>query len=724
MLGVCSREPGRFDESDLRLLEAFASLASLALRNAEAFEEQHAAGAGRARLLPDRRGAQRAAVARRRRSTRSPRPRPRRSAATRPPCCRAGRRRARAGRRLRARRRASPTSYAGGAAALAACARGGKRARVAPARRRRPLRRRAGRGRGGRRPALAARGPAARSRRASGRARARLLRGERAFDDDELELAAQVAAPRAARSSGASSTSASGAARALAQRLARAGRELAGELDPDNVLDEVVGSAVQLLGVDGASVRLLEGDELVVRAAVGRRRGRGARRAHARRPAWLVGDIVQSRATPARSTTSGRRRARRRGRPDARRRLRAPTSACRCSGPEESVHGDPRRLRRRARAPGARRRSRRCTRSRATRRRARERRALPGRQRTSSSAARRSSPTSPTASSPSTATARSCSGTRPPSASPASRRRTRSARRRPRCSAARSSRAGRRAAAGCVPIRRGGEEVWLSLSEAVMTDPAGAVAGRIYAFRDISAERSVEQMKSDFVSTVSHELRTPLTSIYGFAETLLRQDVLFGEEERRDVPPLHRLRVRAADGDRRPAALGRAARHGRHRGAARRRPTSARSSARRCARPRRADGQNGHRFVVDARRRAARGRGRPRQAPPGARASARQRGPLLARRRHGHRRRTPPRRRRRGQRRGRGRRHPARRAGADLPQVLPRRRGAAGAVGAGATGLGLFLAEGLVAAMGGRIWVDSDEGRGSTFVFELPRRGD
>ena len=73
-----------------------------------------------------------------------------------------------------------------------------------------------------------------------------------------------------------------------------------------------------------------------------------------------------------------------------------------------------------------------------------------------------------------------------------------------------------------MPIRRGGEEVWLSLSEAVMTDPAGAVAGRIYAFRDISAERSVEQMKSDFVSTVSHELRTPLTSIYGFAETLLR----------------------------------------------------------------------------------------------------------------------------------------------------------------------------------------------------------
>jgi PAS domain S-box-containing protein len=84
-----------------------------------------------------------------------------------------------------------------------------------------------------------------------------------------------------------------------------------------------------------------------------------------------------------------------------------------------------------------------------------------------------------------------------------------------------------------VSIVRGGEEVWLSLTEAVMRDPAGAVAGRIFAFRDISADRSVEQMKSEFVAAVSHELRTPLTSIYGFAETLLRQDVLFGEDARR-----------------------------------------------------------------------------------------------------------------------------------------------------------------------------------------------
>ncbi|HZO98323.1 MAG TPA: GAF domain-containing protein [Gaiellaceae bacterium] len=83
-----------------------------------------------------------------------------------------------------------------------------------------------------------------------------------------------------------------------------------------------------------------------------------------------------------------------------------------------------------------------------------------------------------------------------------------------------------------VPIMRGEEEVWLSLSEAVMREPSGEVAGRIFAFRDISAERVLERMKSDFVSTVSHELRTPLTSIYGFAETLLRSDIGFSDDER------------------------------------------------------------------------------------------------------------------------------------------------------------------------------------------------
>jgi PAS domain S-box-containing protein len=86
---------------------------------------------------------------------------------------------------------------------------------------------------------------------------------------------------------------------------------------------------------------------------------------------------------------------------------------------------------------------------------------------------------------------------------------------------------------GRVAIRRGDDEVWLQLSEAVMRDPTGAVVGRIFAFRDISAEHAMETMRSEFVSAVSVDLRAPLTSIYGFAQTLLRDDVAFSDEDRR-----------------------------------------------------------------------------------------------------------------------------------------------------------------------------------------------
>jgi signal transduction histidine kinase len=40
------------------------------------------------------------------------------------------------------------------------------------------------------------------------------------------------------------------------------------------------------------------------------------------------------------------------------------------------------------------------------------------------------------------------------------------------------------------------------------------------------------------------------------------------------------------------------------------------------------------------------------------------------------------------------------------------------------TGLGLFIAQGLVREMGGRMWVDSEEGKGSRFAFELPLADD
>jgi PAS domain S-box-containing protein len=86
--------------------------------------------------------------------------------------------------------------------------------------------------------------------------------------------------------------------------------------------------------------------------------------------------------------------------------------------------------------------------------------------------------------------------------------------------------AGGASRAQTLPVEVQGEERWLSIS--AVRFPGGTV----YAFRDVTDERAVEQMKTDFVSTVSHELRTPLAAIYGAAMTLRRRDVAVEESQR------------------------------------------------------------------------------------------------------------------------------------------------------------------------------------------------
>lgn len=65
----------------------------------------------------------------------------------------------------------------------------------------------------------------------------------------------------------------------------------------------------------------------------------------------------------------------------------------------------------------------------------------------------------------------------------------------------------------------------LELSSTPVHEAGGRPLGRLFAFRDVTRERAVDRIKSEFVALVSHELRTPLTSIKGYVDLLIAGDV-------------------------------------------------------------------------------------------------------------------------------------------------------------------------------------------------------
>jgi two-component system phosphate regulon sensor histidine kinase PhoR len=80
-----------------------------------------------------------------------------------------------------------------------------------------------------------------------------------------------------------------------------------------------------------------------------------------------------------------------------------------------------------------------------------------------------------------------------------------------------------------VPLDFDGREVWLSIVGVTLAD------GTVYAFRDVTRERRLEELRAQFVATISHELRTPLASLHGAALTLREHGEDLSGQTQRDL---------------------------------------------------------------------------------------------------------------------------------------------------------------------------------------------
>ena len=77
----------------------------------------------------------------------------------------------------------------------------------------------------------------------------------------------------------------------------------------------------------------------------------------------------------------------------------------------------------------------------------------------------------------------------------------------------------------------------------VIHDREGKQTGIVTIMHDVTHEREVDRMKTEFISTAAHELRTPLTSIQGFSEILMTRDDLGPEEQNKFLSYINKQSV-------------------------------------------------------------------------------------------------------------------------------------------------------------------------------------
>lgn len=95
--------------------------------------------------------------------------------------------------------------------------------------------------------------------------------------------------------------------------------------------------------------------------------------------------------------------------------------------------------------------------------------------------------------------------------------------------------------------RRNGGVVSVGITYAPLLDREGKLVNIIANVRDITRFREADRLKSTFVSVVSHELKTPVATILGYAETLARPDAVWDSGTIRELANVIQEEARRLD---------------------------------------------------------------------------------------------------------------------------------------------------------------------------------